>query len=107
MIYKVTVSDEAKGDLKGIYEYIAFNLSAPINAAGQLERIENHIINLNELPKRFPLYPNEPWHSLGMRYMVIDNYIVFYITDDDSKIVSVLRVFYGSRDIDKIFENMQ
>ena len=32
--------------------------------------------------------------------MPVDNFIVFYITDNDKAIVTVIRVMYGGRDID-------
>jgi len=31
----------------------------------------------------------------------VDNYLVFYIPDDEAKIVTVIRVMYGGRDVDK------
>ena len=37
MIYKVTITDKAEADLRGIYEYIAFELLSPMNARGQLD----------------------------------------------------------------------
>lgn len=40
MIYEVTTTVQADADLRGIYEYIAFELLSPENAAGQLERLE-------------------------------------------------------------------
>ena len=46
MIYEVITTDQADADLRGIYEYIAFELLSPDNAAEQLERLEEHIIGL-------------------------------------------------------------
>ena len=40
MIYDIEISDQAEIDLRGIFEYIAFELQAPENASGQLDRIE-------------------------------------------------------------------
>ena len=40
MIYDIEISDQAKIDLRGIFEYIAFELQAPENASGQLDRLE-------------------------------------------------------------------
>jgi hypothetical protein len=34
MIYEVTTTDQADADLRGVYEYIAFELLSPDNAAG-------------------------------------------------------------------------
>ena len=37
MIYEVIITDQANVDLRGIYEYITFELLSPDNAAGQLD----------------------------------------------------------------------
>lgn len=105
MTYNVVISEKAKTDLIEIYNYIAYNMLSPINGKNQLQRIKNNIVNLNEMPKRFPLYPHEPWCNKGIRYMVTDNYVVFYIVEDESRTVTVLRVIYSGRDIDKVFES--
>ena len=39
MIYEVEVSEQADSDLRGIFEYIAFELQSPENASGQLDRL--------------------------------------------------------------------
>ena len=101
MKYDVRISEEADRDLRGIFEYIAFELLAPENAIGQLNRLEEAIGGLDHLPKRFRQYGKEPWHSRGLRVFPVDNYLVFYIPDSDTKVVTVIRVMYGGRDIDK------
>ena len=60
MIFKVVISSQAEKDLRGIFEYIAFELLSPENATGQLERLEKQILSLDELPERFPRYGKEP-----------------------------------------------
>ena len=40
MIYDIVISDQAEIDLRGIFEYIAFELQTPENASGQLDRLE-------------------------------------------------------------------
>ena len=40
MIYEVIITDQADADLREIYEYIAFELISPDNAAGQLESLK-------------------------------------------------------------------
>lgn len=52
MKYAIVTTDKADADLRRIYEYIAFNLLVPEVAAGQLERIETAIMNLEEMPNR-------------------------------------------------------
>ena len=105
MIYEVITTDQADADLRGIYEYIAFELLSPDNAAGQLDRLEEHIIGLEKFSGKFRLYEKEPWHSRGLRGMPVDNYLVFYILDKDAGIVTVIRVIYAGRDVDNQLNN--
>ena len=100
MIYEVTTTNQADADLREIYEYIAFELLSPDSAAGQLDRLEEHIIGLEEFPEKFTPYEKEPWHSRRLRVMPVDNYLVFYIPDKDSRRVTVIRVMYAGRDVD-------
>ena len=100
MIYAVITTDQADADLRGIYEYIAFELLSPDNAARQLGRLEEHIVGLEEFPEKFRYYEKEPWHSRGLRVMPVDNYLVIYIPDNDAGIVTVIRVMYAGRDVD-------
>ena len=81
MIYEVEVSEQADSDLRGIFEYIAFELQSPENASGQLERLEEQILSLDTMPERNRKYEKEPWKSRGLRVLPVDNYVVLYIPD--------------------------
>ena len=39
MTYKIDISKQAQADLRGIYEYIAYNLLSPQSAERQLEKL--------------------------------------------------------------------
>ena len=100
MIYEVEVSKQADSDLRGIFEYIAFELQSPENASGQLDRLEEQILNLDTMPERYRKYEKEPWKSRGLHVLPVDNYVVLYISDSNKKVVTILRVMYAGRDID-------
>ena len=53
MIYEVEVSEQADSDLRGIFEYVAFELQSPENASGQLDRLEEQILSLDTMPERY------------------------------------------------------
>ncbi|WP_349283502.1 type II toxin-antitoxin system RelE/ParE family toxin [Enterococcus cecorum] len=74
---------------------------SPENAAKQLERLESQILSLDKMPERFPRYGKEPWYSRGLRFVEVDNYIVFYIPDIKEQVVTVLRVMYSGRNIEE------
>lgn len=100
MIYEVTITEQAESDLRGIYEYIAFELLSSENAEEQLDRLEGHILGLETFPEKYRAYEKEPWKSRGLRVMPVDNYLVFYISDNETEIVTVIRVMYDGRDVD-------
>ena len=97
MIYKVQLTDEAKLDLRGIYEYIAFSLLEPGIAKNVKSRIVAGLKSLNQMPGRYPLYQEEPWKSRGLRRINIGNYSGFYLIGE--KTVQIVRILYGGRDI--------
>lgn len=101
MNYKVQLTETAENDLRGIFEYIAFDLQSIQNAAGQLDRLEQSIISLNHMPERFRVYEKEPWSSRNLRIMPVDNYLVFYIPDHQKQVVNVMRIMYSGRNVEK------
>lgn len=42
----------------------------------------------------------EPWHSMKMHRVIVDNYIVFYHVNNCEATVDIVRIFYGGRDIE-------
>lgn len=56
MIYDVMLTDQAESDLRGIHEYIAFELLEPDYAQGQIDRLEKHILDLANFPKKYREY---------------------------------------------------
>ena len=101
MKYKVMYTAGAKKDLRKIFRYISEELLTPENAVGQTDRIMESVRKLDTMPKRNRLYEEEPWHSRGLRFFPVDNYLVFYKTDDETEIVYVVRIMYSGLDIRK------
>lgn len=95
--YIVNITDDALADMEDLYQYIAIKLQAPENAKQQYNRIADAILALDTFPKRYALFECEPEHSLGIRKMVVDNYLICYVVD--SGIVTVIDVLYGASDV--------
>lgn len=104
MSFEVRYAARARQDLRNIYEYIAYDLLVPETAARQVQRIMKEIGTLNEMPMRYRLYDDEPWHSQGIRFFPVDNYLVFYLPDETQNTVYIVRIIYGGRDIRKQLE---
>ncbi len=105
MSYKIFYTEEAEQDILDIYRYIATNLLVPENANNQIKRIIKIIKGLDKLPLRYKLYQNEPWHSIGLRVLPIDNYLVFYTVIEEENTVAVIRIMYAGRNIDLHLSN--
>lgn len=102
--YNVTVTPEFRDDIRNIYSYISNELLEPASAKNVADRILKAVASLSELPLRYPLYEKEPWHSRGLRKMSVGNYVVFYLTNEETSTVIVLHVFYAGRNIEKCLE---
>ena len=100
MTYDIHIAAEAKTDLRSIYRYIAFELNSAKNASGQIKRLEKAIKSLNKMPERYRVYDQEPWKSQNLRILSVDKYLIFYIPNNDKRIVTIMRIMYGARDID-------
>ena len=100
MIFKVRLSEQAKQDLRNIYEYVAFTLFEPVVAKKLKNRIVAGLNSLREMPCRFPTYQEEPWKSRELRRINIGNYCGFYLVSE--KAVLVVRIVYCGRDITSI-----
>lgn len=103
--YKVIYSPQALQDLTEIYEYIRFTLQARIAADNQSSRIRKMICSLATLPKRHTLVEWEPWISMKMYKVPVDNYMIFYRIDDELNTVFIVRIFFSRRNIEDLIKN--
>lgn len=99
MKYAIEYTDSAMQDIRNIYGYISETLLEPEIASNQAQRIMKEIRSLEEMPLRYRLYDDEPWHSKGLRFFPVDNYLVFYLPDEETGTVKIIRVMYGGKDI--------
>lgn len=100
MSWNVIYTEQAELDLRNIFEYIAYGLLAPDAAKNQSKRIMDAIATLDEMPFRHQRYEKEPWHSKGMRFIPVDNYLIFFFILESENTVAVVRIMYGGRDIE-------
>ena len=82
--YKVQITDKALADMEEIYNYIAIQLQAPENAIGQYNRIAKAIEELKMFPEKVRLMESEQERTMRLRQLVVDNYSVFYVIENES-----------------------
>jgi len=62
-MYKIEITAQGESDLRNIYEYIAFELCSPESAVNKINRQEEGIMELSQIPERFRVYEKEPWSA--------------------------------------------
>lgn len=105
--YNVEYSADALGDLREIYTYIADELKVQGIAKAQVNRIRREIRALDFMPTRHALVEWEPWNSMEMRQLLVDNFIVYYLIDNEERTVTIVRIFYGRRDVEHIVNSSE
>lgn len=96
--YDIKITGPAEKDLKKIGEYIANELLEYNRAMKVIDKIARAIFSLEEMPLRNAIVADDKLASQGIRKFIIDNYIVFYIVDQDNKRVTIIRILYKRRD---------
>lgn len=96
--YEVILETIAVLDLHGILHYITDVLKAPESARRIFLLIEEQVMSLDSMPARYNVVRDEPYASMGVRRMPIENYSAFYIIDERSREVHVLRILYNRRE---------
>ncbi|MEG1535908.1 MAG: type II toxin-antitoxin system RelE/ParE family toxin [Clostridia bacterium] len=104
--WSVVYSNVAKQDLSNIYQYIAFELIAPETARKQSDRIMTAIEMLEEMPMRCSLCEKEPWKTRGLKKLLIDNFIVFFLPIEKVKEVLIVTIMYSGRNVDDILAKL-
>ena len=107
MNYSIVLTENAQTDLSAIFRYVAVELQSVQNANAQLSRIEKAIASLDQMPERYRVFDRKKWHERNMRIMPVDNYLVFYVPAHDDLTVTVMRILYGGRDIDRQLEMLE
>jgi len=97
-LYAYELMPSAIQDSDSIAEYIAVQLSAEDSAVRLLNEIEAAIIAACAFPYAAPSIHDELFQQKGYRKLVAENYIVFYIPDDEKRRLNVMRVVYFAKD---------
>lgn len=85
--YEVLVSEQAQRDLKDITNYLLSNLFEPNVAKNILSEIDKSILSLEEMPYRYWLVSDNLLKKVGIRKLIVKNYIVFFKVYETKKLL--------------------
>lgn len=91
--YKIKIFPLAKQDLMDIIDYL--NTLSPQTAIKLYDNIIEKISTLKNMPNRCLLIKLPQLKQQGYRMLIVENYSVFYIVNEDT--VEIRRILYGYR----------
>jgi len=100
--FSLKFTRKSEEDLDEIYAYIGIQLSALTAALDIMDKIQNSITRLKDFPYCGSQVLDEPLRRKGYRKLIIENYIVFYLVDEEEKQVVIMRVIYGATDYQNV-----
>ena len=95
--YEVRITPFAENAMREISNYIAIDLMAPASALSLMQELQKNILSLSSLPHRIHRTPEEPWHSRGVRRMVVKNFYIYFIISEELSTVQIMDVTYARR----------
>ena len=101
MAYRVSLTTQARSDIADVYAYIV--RAGAVESAGKwVERIENEISSLDEMPSRCPVAPESEKFGIEIRQFIFGKRtgtyrVIFRVYEGDQE-VHILTIRHTSRD---------
>lgn len=102
MAYKFRIEETAKGDLDEILDYIINELKNASAANKLFEKIKSDIELLKENPHCMPYAKEDNLQYYKIRKMLVANYAILYVVDDEKEEFTILYIKYAKSDLSKI-----
>ena len=92
--YEVRIFPSAQQDLLDVIDYL--NTLSKEAALNYYDQLTSEISSLRIMPERCPRPRDLALAAKGYRYLVVGNYLVFYVVSGN--IVQIRRILYARRD---------
>lgn len=92
--YDVRIFPTAQQDLMDLIDYI--NTLSKEAALNDYDKLVSEIASLSTMPERYPRSRDLALAAKGYRYLVVGNYLVFYVIVGPA--VQIRRILYAKRD---------
>ena len=99
-VYHCVFSPLAEKDLDEIFEYISYELFAPMAALRLIDSIQAAVEDVCKLPFSRPLLKDRVLREKGYRLLVVKNFNLFYVVEE--RTVIIRRVMYGRRNYESL-----
>lgn len=100
------LAEKAAADLDSIIGYITVELANPKAASNFADKLQAAIDEVRSFPESGSLVVNEYLPATKVRKKLVGNYILYYLPDPAEKMIFVLRIVYGRRNMDEILRQI-
>ncbi|MBQ6621497.1 MAG: type II toxin-antitoxin system RelE/ParE family toxin [Mogibacterium sp.] len=97
MSYEIRMTRKAELDIGEAWDYISYDLLNPDDADSLLDKIDETVQTLCEMPERFAIIDDPVLNSLEIRFTRVGNYLLFYMVSAEENCVYIIRFLYERR----------
>lgn len=94
MTYELHITTAAERDLAGASDHIEYVLKNPKAADDLLDSAEKQLSSLTEFPEKYRLVDDPVLSSWGIRFVIVEGYLAFYVISEDKKRVTIVRFLF-------------
>lgn len=94
MTYNKHITATAERDILNASDHIEFSLKNPKAADELLEEVDTQINSLANFPHRFQIADDPILASWKIRFIIIKNYLAFYVISEETKQVIIVRFLF-------------
>ena len=95
MTYHAHITKAAERDVINASDYIDLVLKNPAAADSLLDEFESKVNALIEFPQQHPLVEDDLLSAWGIRFVMVKNYLAFYLVEEETATVFIIRFLYG------------
>lgn len=106
MSYRVVLTDTAKQDLREIAIYITEESKDKDIAKSFISELREKTNQLKEFPNRGSIPNDKILKSLGYKFLVHKDYLIFYLVDEAVKTVYVVAIFNCKKDYIRVIKKL-
>ena len=100
--YRYVLTENANADVEEILEYMTTELANPDAAAAFVDAMDEKLEEVCRAPKIGRLVENPYFKRTDVRKILVKDYIVYYLIDEDKNQIVVLRTIFEKRDQNRI-----
>jgi len=104
--WRYQLTQKADADLDDIVGYIAVELANPKAATDFVDKLQESIEEVRSFPESDSPVVNEFVPNTEVRKKLVATYIIYYLPDYTEKMIFVLRIVYGRRNMDEILRQL-